>query len=82
MHRPLSLLLGAALLLAAGCSTPAICQDACRAWDRECGYSDYDQEACEDDCARDGDWTRGYADCVQAADGCFEVEACDPDDVL
>jgi hypothetical protein len=67
-------------LSAAGCSTDAICTEACNAWESKCSYSDYDFDVCFDDCKFEADWSQTYADCVTAAGNCGIVEDCDPFD--
>tara|TARA_B100000029_G_scaffold463091_1_gene496130 strand:- start:248 stop:499 length:252 start_codon:yes stop_codon:yes gene_type:complete len=62
------------LLTVAGCSTPAICDQACQAWEDTCGYSDYTYSQCTAECFADQDWSQAYADCVTVASTCSEIE--------
>lgn len=54
----------------AGCSTDAICERACDAWEGCWGYDE-----CWDDCKADGDWDSGYADCCEDNAGdCYDLD--------
>jgi hypothetical protein len=63
----------------AGCggeaSTPELCDEACRRWDA-CTGSDnwYPYDQCMTECERDGDWDRGYVDCLKEHSSCIAME--------